>query len=325
LVHVSLLKNLPAFPLPECAYHVDDQWMSIYHFLQKNLIKPSGIEHYSDLFQTLEHGHECVGADSLAALGTRELSVRQLAQFFHIRFVSHGALESSKKLAYYTCFFGGNYNYSKLIPPLPSETEDCYYFTNNRDIYDRLAGTRWIRIFMDAIPIHDDPVKDTMESKEIRSCPHRFEQLAAYDYLCWFDSKLQVYKDVVNRCLDALESSEQCVVLTQHPYSATYKTVWDEYNLAITCDKYRQQADQYKSYIQSQLAKGRSESISVFYCGGFSLRKRCDKTTEFNECWYQHIQECGINDQIALQFVELQFRPFIHGLKYQESWKYFYE
>jgi hypothetical protein len=178
---------------------------------------------------------------------------------------------------------------------------------------------------MDSIPIHNDHVKDTMESKEIRACPHRFEQLATYDYLCWFDSKLKVFPDVVNRCVDILGSSEQCVVLTQHPYSGTYTTVWDEYNLAITYDKYRQQADQYKSYIQAQLAKDFSETISIFYCGGFSLRKRCAKTTEFNECWYRHIQECGIEDQISLQFVEQEFRPFIHGLKYQESWKYFYE
>jgi hypothetical protein len=230
-----------------------------------------------------------------------------------------------KHLAYYTCYFGGDYNHSKLIPPLPSTTQDCYYFTNNHDIYEQLADTKWIRIFLEAIPIHNDLVKDTMETKEIRACPHRFEQLREYDYLCWFDNKLMVCEDIVQKCVDVLASSDLCVMLTKHPYSGIYKTVWDEYTLAIAHDKYRQQAAQYKSYIQSQISKGFSESISVFYCGGFSIRKRCTKTTEFNECWYRHIQECGIEDQISLQFVEQEFRPFIHGLAYQETWKYFYE
>lgn len=32
-----------------------------------------------------------------------------------------------KKLAYYTCFFGGENNYSFMIPPLPSIKNDCYF------------------------------------------------------------------------------------------------------------------------------------------------------------------------------------------------------
>jgi hypothetical protein len=230
-----------------------------------------------------------------------------------------------KRLAYYTCFFGGDLNSSKLIPPRPSDTDDCYYFTNNKDIYNQLEGTPWIRVFMNSIPIHNDHVLDTTESKELRACPHRFEPLGSYEYLVWFDSKLQVFPEVVQRCISMLDKSDQCVVLTKHSYSDRYKTVWDEYNLAITYDKYRQQADRYKSYIESKIARGYSETLSVFYCGGFSIRKRCSKTIEFNECWYKNIQECGIEDQISLHFVEQDFRSYILGLAYQESWKYFYE
>ena len=31
-------------------------------------------------------------------------------------------------LCFYTCYFGGNSNYSNLIPPIPSLQYDCYYF-----------------------------------------------------------------------------------------------------------------------------------------------------------------------------------------------------
>ena len=230
-----------------------------------------------------------------------------------------------KRLAYYTCYFGGDHNYSNLIPPIPSETTDCYFFTNNRTTFAKLQGTKWLSIFMEHIPVYNNPILDTMSTKEIRACPHRFPVLNEYDYLCWFDTKLKVYEDVVERCVTLLESSDTCIVLTRHPYSDRYTSVWDEYRTAMTVDKYRAEQARIKAYIERQLASGVSDHISVFYCGGFSVRKRCGKTEEFNECWYRHIQECGIEDQISLQFVQKTYPDSIHGLAYQESWKYFYD
>lgn len=43
-----------------------------------------------------------------------------------------------KKLAFYTCYFGGTQNYSRLIPPIPSITYDCYFFTNDYELYNNL-------------------------------------------------------------------------------------------------------------------------------------------------------------------------------------------
>jgi hypothetical protein len=98
LTHASLLQGLPTFPLPECASHVDDQWMSIYYFLTGVPIKPSGIEEYKDLFQTLENNHECIGADSLFALGTRVDRVRELEAAFGVRFGADGGLAVAASL-----------------------------------------------------------------------------------------------------------------------------------------------------------------------------------------------------------------------------------
>jgi len=92
LVHASLLHSLSSFPLPECAYHVDDQWMSIYYFKSDVFIKPTGIEAYSELFKRLEQGHECIGADSLAALGTRAHRVSQLEEHFKVKFIENGGI-----------------------------------------------------------------------------------------------------------------------------------------------------------------------------------------------------------------------------------------
>jgi GR25 family glycosyltransferase involved in LPS biosynthesis len=230
-----------------------------------------------------------------------------------------------KYLGYYTCFFGGNDNYSCLIPPIPSESNDCYYFTNNQSIYDALNNTKWIRIFMNEIPIYNDDVLDAMSSKELRSCPHHFEILNNYEYLCWFDTKLKVFDSSVNNCIIRMNDSNKTVALTKHPYSDKYTSVWDEYNAAIQYEKYCKQKDNYNKYIKKQLESGFSEKIHVFYCGGFSIRKNSENVKDFNEFWFHNIKECGIEYQISLQFVEQKFSNIILELEYQETWKYFYE
>ena len=79
LANIDTLVGLPHFPLPDCAYHVDDQWMSIYYFVRSIPIVRTGIEQYSEIFKILENNHEKIGTDSLAALGTRHERVQQLA------------------------------------------------------------------------------------------------------------------------------------------------------------------------------------------------------------------------------------------------------
>ena len=231
-----------------------------------------------------------------------------------------------KKIAYYTCYFGGDfYTDSKLVPPIPSETEDCYFFTNNLDLYNYIQNTAWISVFMGEIPIYNNAILDTMATKEIRACPHRFEVLTNYTYLVWFDSKLQVNEDTVNTWISYLDDSDKTIIFTLHPYAGDYKTVWDEYNLSIGYEKYATQAIAYKQYIEARLAEGYSETIDAIYCGGFSIRRNCEIVHQFGEEWLRHIYLCGIQDQISLQFVVQRYAPHIKGLKYQETWKYFYD
>jgi hypothetical protein len=231
-----------------------------------------------------------------------------------------------KKLAYYTCYFGGDYNYSKLIPPIPSTKYDCYYFTNNMEIYNQLENTLWIRIFMKDIPIHNNHVKDSMEPKFLRCCPHKFDILNKYEYLCWFDSKLQVYENKVEDLLTKLsENNNAIIVLSKHLYSNKFNSVWDEFNLAMTVDKYNLQKDQNIKYINKQINDGYDEKINIHFCAGWILRKMCKQAEEFGELWYSHIQECGIEDQISLQFMQQKYINHIIPVEYQETWKYFYE
>ena len=229
-----------------------------------------------------------------------------------------------KKIAYFTCFFGGENNYSFMIPPLPSTKNDCYFFTNNPIICEKLKNTSWICIWMN-IPIHNCEILDTMESKEIRCCSHRFSQLKDYEYLCWLDSKLQIYEDKVDEIINKMDLNSKTFALTKHPCSNDFHSVWDEYNLAIGVEKYGKQKEQYKKYIEKQLKLGFSEKINIHYCIGFFLIRTCDKSREIGEIWYKHIQECGIEDQISFQFIRQLYDNEIMELEYQETWKYSFD
>lgn len=121
------------------------------------------------------------------------------------------------------------------------------------------------------------------------------------------------------------EKTDKIVCFTKLPYSYRYTSVWDEYNLAITYHKYSLEKDKYKSYIEQKLQEGFNEKIEIFFCGGFSIRKNFDKTKEFNEYWYENILQCGIEDQISLQFVQQKYSDLIYPLEYQKTWKYYYE
>jgi hypothetical protein len=230
-----------------------------------------------------------------------------------------------KNLGFYTCYFGGVSNYSRLIPPLPSTKYDCYYFTNDIYIYNKLNGTAWIAIYMKDVPIHNCDEKDSIEPKKLRCCPHTFDMLNKYEYLCCFDSKLKVYEDKVEELVEKLSNDpNKIIVLSKHPYSNRFNSVWDEFNLAMNVPKYNAQKDQNIQYIQKQITNGFSEKINIHFCAGWNIRKMCKKTEEFGELWYEHIQECGIEDQISLQFIQQKYIDNIIPVEYQETWKYFY-
>jgi hypothetical protein len=81
------LRNLPAFPLPQCAYFVDDQWMSIYCLTEGIPILSSGVAAYTDIFAVLDGWHELIGVDALSQLNTRDTCVSELEAFFQVKWV----------------------------------------------------------------------------------------------------------------------------------------------------------------------------------------------------------------------------------------------
>jgi hypothetical protein len=91
-VNSGVLGKLRTHSLPPSAYFVDDQWMSIYCFLNSIPVVPSGVETYSEIFAVLDGWHEKIGADSLAGLNNRADQVAAIAEFFGVKFGEGGSL-----------------------------------------------------------------------------------------------------------------------------------------------------------------------------------------------------------------------------------------
>jgi hypothetical protein len=244
------------------------------------------------------------------------------------------------RLAFYTCFTGGNKNPAFIQPSLPSTKYDCYFFTNNPDMQASMQNTQWKVIMLD-IPIstsksidvtldHDPSTiieyntVDCMNNKKIRSCPHTLQYLDNYDYVCWFDTTLHVDEEKVEKLVDRLEKENKVIVLSKHVYQ--FGTVWGEYNEAMKYPRYSVDQDRYKKYIESKIAETGTDVLPIHYCGGFSIRKLSSKiVTKFNEEWYANILRCGIEDQISLQFVHQNYTNSILPIEYKECWKYLHE
>lgn len=87
LIPHALTDALPAFPLPEEARFVDDQWMSIYCFRQGIPIYPTPLQGYHEIFRVLQNGHEKLGEAALSDLGNRDSKVAALEREMGVRFV----------------------------------------------------------------------------------------------------------------------------------------------------------------------------------------------------------------------------------------------
>ena len=221
-------------------------------------------------------------------------------------------------LAFFTCYLGPDSSWSNVVHKAPSQTHDCYYFTNNLTTYSKLEDAGWIPVWLD-IPIEHDEIKDALNTKLLRCCPHLFDTLGKYDYLCYLDSKLWITDiEKVIEIQRVLESDETLTLaVSMHPN--TYSSVWGGFNEALYQPRYKQYEKQYVDYINTQLQNGYKD-IPLRHCCGFSIRKQTECMRQIGERWYSHIHRCGIEDQISWQFIIQDFPTAVYEVPYKHCW-----
>lgn len=215
-------------------------------------------------------------------------------------------------LAFYTCFYGSDNNSSFSIPDIPSEKYDCYYFSNNKNLLEKIKITKWIGVY-DNKPVTEDSIESCMYGKYVKVVPQDFDVLQKYDYTCFLDSKLDKVSEIfVENFIDTyFIKKDFALLLRKHVFLSD--NVWNEYNESMKQDRYVLQKKQYKKYINNQINNGLSENTDIHCQCGFLIRNmKHPIINELNNTWYSHIQECGIQDQISFFFVKQLFHQYIH-------------
>jgi hypothetical protein len=216
-------------------------------------------------------------------------------------------------LAFYTYFYGSNNNVAFKIPNIPSLKYNCYYYTNNKNIFENLKDTNWIRIFVDK-PTNDDLIESCMVGKHIKALPNEYTEINNYDYLCFLDSKSnKINEKFIENLIVKYFIEQNCALLLRQHWYISNK-VWDEYNESMHQPRYVLESEKYKNYINKQIKNGLSEITKTHCATGLLIRNmKHEKINEINKIWYEHIQECGIQCQISFFFVKQFFQEYIHA------------
>lgn len=225
------------------------------------------------------------------------------------------------KIAFYTVFYGSDYNWANLLPSPPTDQYPCYYLTNNPQTYNKLTWSKWIPVLLTDIPIYNDDIKDAMSAKLLKTCPHRSEILDQYEYLCYFDSKTQVDGPKALKIINQLAQSPQSIVLSKHPLD--FHDVWDEYQLCLQYPKYACEQEQYKRYLDLCLNAGFRRQLDTHYTTQMIIRKNNPIGREIGEVWYDHVQNCGIECQISFSIIQQIYKHEIMTIDYQACYSYF--
>ena len=102
--------------------------------------------------------------------------------------------------------------------------------------------------------------------------------------------------------VDELERSGLPFALAEHPYPGG--NILFELQRAQEQRRYLLQNEQMIRFISRELEQGGSLTRATLYQGGTILRNMTmAETTSFGEEWYRKTLECGIQDQIPLNFV----------------------
>ena len=217
-------------------------------------------------------------------------------------------------LAFYTCFYGSDDNETFKIPDVPSLKYNCYYYTNNHLMMVKLKDTKWIAVYDHKLTT-DDLIESCMVGKHIKTSPHEYKELQHYSYLCFLDNKLEKINEtfVENYIRQYFIEQNYILLLRKHPFIVS-NNVWEEYKESMWQERYKLESEKYMHYINNQINKGLKD-ITDYHCAcGFLIRNmKHEKMKELNATWYQHIKECGIQDQISFFFVKQLFYGYIYS------------
>ena len=215
-------------------------------------------------------------------------------------------------LCFYTCFYGSENNIAFQIPPVPSNHYKCFYYTNNKVLLNKIKNTEWIGIYDDIKTIDDDIIDSCMKGKNVKVLTHKYKEINNFNYTCFYDSKYEfIDETVVENLIDTyFVKQNYALLLRKHPFITN--SVFNELKESLKQQRYVTQSSQYTRYIEHQLNNNLSSTTDIHACCGFLIRNmKHPQINNINNTWFEHIQECGIQDQISFFFIKQLYKKYI--------------
>lgn len=220
-------------------------------------------------------------------------------------------------LAVYTTYCGTNVNTTfcgKKYDNYPS-----YFISNNQDTLRKAEQCGWQPIFIEGMDPVDDPIVSATQAKFAKAMPHRFPELAGFDFLFYADDKYKIAEELIPGLAASLRANKSPLAMKHHPWLPP--NVLYEYTESLFQKRYCDQRQSMMDYMTSQLMSGLSVQSQHHFTTMCILRDmRHPDAVAINETWYDHIQKCGIECQISFFFVAQIFKnvsvlpPFMFDL-----------
>lgn len=210
----------------------------------------------------------------------------------------------SKQLAVYSVYFGSSANKTLGEAPVPCGI-DHYFISNNREVLKRAEALGWIPRFLD-LEVSDNVILSAHQSKIPKALPHRFAFLQGYHYLLYVDDKIRLDSHALTGLMNLLEASGAPLALKRHP--SLDNNILEEFGEAMLQLRYRAQSKQIIAYLTEEISLGYRFDSGRLFATGIILRDMTHpEVNDINELWYSHILRCGIECQIAFDFVAQRY------------------
>ena len=179
-----------------------------------------------------------------------------------------------------------------------------FFASNNEEVLAMAVKANYIPIYLD-LEISDCPILSCYQAKAPKVIPHTFKELKKYDYLFWKDDKISINTYRMPEFVRLLDKDNSCMAVRAHYF--LFGNILFELTEAMHQERYRQQRHKYIEYITEEIRKGGKLESQLYACGAILRNMRHPETIKVNELWWEHINRCGIEDQISFAFVAQRF------------------
>jgi hypothetical protein len=211
-------------------------------------------------------------------------------------------------VAVYTVYCGPQKGSGDIVHAPNEKIKDVphYYLTDNKQTHLKAQSMGWktIRVRGSVQSGNDANLK----CKIPRTLPSLYEELDAYEFLVYIDSKVSyIVNEVIYKLIDQLKANPQWAILFHLHPRHTYGGPRAELREARTHARYKVD---YASYVRYILARESTMgNATTTLLGTFNVRKMNHvMVNHIGLKWYGEILASGVEDQISLPFVYKRYK-----------------